>query len=932
MSAFERCLDARICAVVAPAGAGKTTALAQWANRTPVDVAWFRAGQDPPDPGSALLDGLGAAVHAADPQLPRASDWDALAEVCTRRDSPLVLVVDDLHHLASQEVGGALERLLLTTDDQLHLVVSSRTPPPLNMARTELASAVLGPADLGFRPAETAELFRDCYGLPLSDPDARTLTRRTGGWAAALHLFRNAVASRAPEVRHRSVRALGQHDNYAREYLAQTILAGLAPDELAFLRSTAALDTLTGDLCDSLLGVKNSQDYLTDLSRRGVVVAADTGPGFCTPEVLRTHLLAEMRDDLGDAKTDDWLCATAALLAREAVVNGAAAVRTYVAGRNWPAALTVVAEQWGSVIGDPDLDWIDLIPGEFGGREVQVARAVRARRDGSLEAAASLAQVEGAAGTDPVSESARAIIRFCRMWGVGDLQPGEHWSDYLRAALRRPNPDRRTALPSVHADVLRAFELTVAGGWSDARRLLSGCPERLEDDPATSCAVDLLAAVLQPADPEHADAIAARAEELGLPWFARIATGLAYGRRGASGALAAAVRAAEDRGDRWGAMLMAGTAAIVQLRAGVPATRAFEDLVRRCRELDAPALEAWARCGAALSSAAAHLPDSSRDAESAIGFAHSAQVPGALAVAYAAAALDRSDHEMRHLAEDEAARTGLDVRPWEWLDPRAAEDASPAVVVDRPPPLEVRCFGGFELFVGGTAPCLTRVRPRARALLRLLSLYAGQPVHREVIVDAMWPQLDVSAATHNLHVCVSGLRSALEPGVPRGASQLIVRDGERYLLALPEGAISDLRTFDARTVAAERARNAGEADTAIADLEVALRLYTGDVLPEDGPTEWVLAHREHYKVRAAEAAAMLGRLHLDHGRPEHAAAAARSSIDVDPCRDASWRLLVAAHKAAGDLAASEEARRSYADVLTSLGVASNAATAIRSRG
>ena len=123
--------------------------------------------------------------------------------------------------------------------------------------------------------------------------------------------------------------------------------------------------------------------------------------------------------------------------------------------------------------------------------------------------------------------------------------------------------------------------------------------------------------------------------------------------------------------------------------------------------------------------------------------------------------------------------------------------------------------------------------------------------------------------------------------MPRGADQLILRDGERYLLALPEGAISRpaAEHRDARTASAERARNAGEADTAIADLEVALQLYTGDVLPEDGPTEWVLARREHYKVRAAEAAAMLGRLHLDHGRPEQAAAAARSSIDVDPCRD-----------------------------------------------
>ena len=95
--------------------------------------------------------------------------------------------------------------------------------PRVNMARTELASEVVGPADLRFRPAETLDLFRDCYDLPLSDPDARVLTRRTGGWAAALHLFHHTVAGRAAEVRHRSVRVLGRRDDYAREYLAQTV-------------------------------------------------------------------------------------------------------------------------------------------------------------------------------------------------------------------------------------------------------------------------------------------------------------------------------------------------------------------------------------------------------------------------------------------------------------------------------------------------------------------------------------------------------------------------------------------------------------------------------------------------------------------------------------------------------------------------------------
>ena len=305
-----------------------------------------------------------------------------------------------------------------------------------------------------------------------------------------------------------------------------------------------------------------------------------------------------------------------------------------------------------------------------------------------------------------------------------------------------------------------------------------------------------------------------------------------------------------------------------------------------------------------------------------MAFAHSAQVPGALVFARAALAVARSDADLRRLAAEEARQVGLGRRWAAWIDARPDARTSVAATV-RTPPVAVRCFGGFDIRVEDAAPSLSGVRPRARALLRLLSLYAGQPVHREVLVDAMWPQLDIDAGTHNLHVCISGLRTTLEPGVARGASRLIVRDGDRYLLALPPGSTSDLRSFDERLATADRSRASGEADEAIADLEEALRLYVGEVLPEDGPTDWVVPHRDHYQVRAAEGAALLGRLHLDKGRPETAAQALRRSIDIDPCRDASWRLLVAAHEAAGDLAAAEEARRLVAVSYTHLTLPTN---------
>jgi len=212
-------------------------------------------------------------------------------------------------------------------------------------------------------------------------------------------------------------------------------------------------------------------------------------------------------------------------------------------------------------------------------------------------------------------------------------------------------------------------------------------------------------------------------------------------------------------------------------------------------------------------------------------------------------------------------------------------------------------------------------------VLRLLALQSGRPVHRERLVDALWRDLDPVAATHSLHVSVSSLRAVLEPGVPRGASRILVRDGERYQLAMPAGSFSDLVEFDRAVAEAERHRSTGDLMAAVTALERSLTLATGDVLPEDGPAEWVIGAREHYRVQVAEAAATLAELHLARQDAGSAAIAALRSLDVDPCRDASWRLLIGAYTAAGDLAAAEQARRSYVEVLTSLGVVSSSAEA-----
>jgi DNA-binding SARP family transcriptional activator len=236
-------------------------------------------------------------------------------------------------------------------------------------------------------------------------------------------------------------------------------------------------------------------------------------------------------------------------------------------------------------------------------------------------------------------------------------------------------------------------------------------------------------------------------------------------------------------------------------------------------------------------------------------------------------------------------------------------------------------LGGYELRLDGRPVDLSGVRPRARALLRLLSLYAGGPVHHETIEAAMWPEADTDAASRNLHVAIAGLRRALEPNAGRGTFQLLRREGDAYRIALPEGADVDLLRFERALAAGRSARERGDADTALVAYQESLDRYAGELLPEDGPAEWVADRRELARLGAVEAAQQLAQLLLDRGDVEAAAQAAAAGLRIERYHDPLWRLLIRSRDEAGDQGAASRARAGYDRMLAELGVPTGAGAA-----
>ncbi len=147
-------------------------------------------------------------------------------------------------------------------------------------------------------------------------------------------------------------------------------------------------------------------------------------------------------------------------------------------------------------------------------------------------------------------------------------------------------------------------------------------------------------------------------------------------------------------------------------------------------------------------------------------------------------------------------------------------EASPQDVV-------VTLLGGFGVAIGGRP--LTDVRWRlrkARDLVKLLALAPGHRMHREQLMDVLWPERDPASAANNLNQVVHAARRVL------GSTAVEVRD---ELLVLH--ASVDIQDFEVAAAAARR-------DGSPAASSRALELYGGELLPENRYEDWTLERRE----------------------------------------------------------------------------------------
>jgi WD40 repeat protein/DNA-binding SARP family transcriptional activator/DNA-binding XRE family transcriptional regulator len=140
--------------------------------------------------------------------------------------------------------------------------------------------------------------------------------------------------------------------------------------------------------------------------------------------------------------------------------------------------------------------------------------------------------------------------------------------------------------------------------------------------------------------------------------------------------------------------------------------------------------------------------------------------------------------------------------------------------------LQLNVLGPVEAWRDGARAGLGE--PRQRAVLGMLALNPDFPVHRETLIDALWPDDPPATAAHLLQTYVSRLRRVLDPGrPPRDPQGLLVSAGTSYRLHVTADQL-DLLAFRQLAADARAAAAAGEPGAACGAYEQALRLWRGE--------------------------------------------------------------------------------------------------------
>ncbi len=381
-------LQRKLTLVSAPAGFGKTTLLAAWVQSFPLDapesprVAWVSLDEGDNEPvlfwtyvltalenqQQGLCASLLAHLQTQRAPTPVRYVLQTLINTLISSTEQFLLVLDDYHVITQPEIHTSLTYLVEHLPPQLHIMMATRTDPPLPLSLLRARGQVLEVRTNQLRcsPEEVRAFFKEVMGMHLPGDLIQEVTARTEGWLVGLQLLGLSLQDHTDPDNLLDEVSGSQH--YILDYLMEEVLRRQPPSVQTFLLRTSILERLSAPLCDAVLEQTGSQHLLEFLERANVFVVPLDGQRRC----YRYHALfaqalrACLEQTEGEAMSALHLRASHWYAGQGFLTE---ATRHAISAGDWPRVADLIEQKYVFIWGNSEhamvRRWLEQLPAEI---------------------------------------------------------------------------------------------------------------------------------------------------------------------------------------------------------------------------------------------------------------------------------------------------------------------------------------------------------------------------------------------------------------------------------------------------------------------------------------------------------------------------------------------------------------------------------------
>ncbi len=319
-SLFTEIPQKKLTTVIAGAGYGKTTFIAQAHNYLNLNTVWYRL--EPSDGNFIIfLSYLTACIQKYSPGFgAETCRWLVkkqnlkqsretvltvfLKELETIVEKDLIIVLDDYHTIQySHEIKSSLDFLITHFPPEVHLVLISRFDVNLPLSRLGAARQTIDirESDLAFTTDEIHRLYSQLFYIYLKQESLEILRQKTEGWVSGLILFYHALKGKGPSEIENLLLELKGSQKLIFSYLEENVFNLLVDEKKEFLIKTSILPRVNAEFCDQLLKINNSRDILKDLEENHLFTSSfnDADKWYTYHQLFRDFLQTKLINELG---------------------------------------------------------------------------------------------------------------------------------------------------------------------------------------------------------------------------------------------------------------------------------------------------------------------------------------------------------------------------------------------------------------------------------------------------------------------------------------------------------------------------------------------------------------------------------------------------------------------------------------------------------